>query len=198
MEGVGRPGAGCSAVWSSGQEGGGLVHHDAVRVPAAGQQLPSPPIEGNSTTRTGQRSWRRQRPLVCTQVWVQAATAPRFADGEWRFQGCAWAEVGPGLGPAAGGRRCAAGCSDICRTVVGAARVEDGVARRRRRLMVLGIGLRLLDLDQVRVVDLLSAVVLAPVATTRRGCSACLLGCRRGWWGRTDRTDGGHKEASCG
>jgi hypothetical protein len=64
--------------------------------------------------------------------------------------------------------------------------------------MVLGIGLRLLDLDQVRVVDLLSAVVLAPVATTRRGCSACPLGWRRGWWGRTDRTDGGHKEASCG
>jgi hypothetical protein len=26
--------------------------------------FPSPPIEGNSTTRTGQRPWRRQRPLV--------------------------------------------------------------------------------------------------------------------------------------
>ncbi len=32
--------------------------------------------------------------------------------------------------------------------------------------MVLGIGLRLLDLNQARVMGLLSAVVLAPVATT--------------------------------
>ncbi len=49
---------------------------------------------------------------------------------------------------------------------IGATRVEDGVAWRRRRLMVLGIGLRLLDLNQARVMGLLSAVVLAPVATT--------------------------------
>jgi hypothetical protein len=42
-------------------------------------------------------------------------------------------------------------CGRHCRTLVGATRVEDGVAWRRRRLMVLGIGLRLLDLNQVPV-----------------------------------------------
>jgi hypothetical protein len=45
-------------------------------------------------------------------------------------------------------------CGRHCRTLVGATRVEDGAAWRRRRLMILGIGLQLLDLNQ------------APVATT--------------------------------
>jgi hypothetical protein len=46
---------------------------------------------------------------------------------------------------------------------IGATRVEDGVAWRRRRLMVLGIGLRLLDLNQVSVATTPARLFRLPV-----------------------------------
>jgi hypothetical protein len=65
--------------------------------------------------------------------------------------------------------------------------------------MVLGIGLRLLDLNQARVVGLLSAVVLAPVATTPARLFRLPVGAgaMAGVVGRTRRR-AGHKEAACG
>jgi hypothetical protein len=78
-------------------------------------------------------------------------------------------------------------CGRPCRTLVGATRVEDGVAWRRRRLMVLGIGLQLLDLNQVPVVG--TPARLFPLARWAVAVAGVV--------GRTGRT-AGHKEASCG